>query len=77
MKRCKLIHINDGRPQTLTNGNFVFAEEYVSTSEILNEYLADGWEVKNMVPEFSPAMNETSPVFYKSGFTFYLEREEN
>jgi len=76
MKICKVIHINDGRPKMITNGNMVFAEEYVVTSDILNQYLADGWEVRNMVPEFTPSMEENGPAFYQGGFTFYLEREE-
>lgn len=76
MKVCKLLHINDGRPREIANGEFLFAEEYVRTSDIVNEHLADGWEVKNMVTEYIPGGKEERYPFYCQGFTFYLEREE-
>ena len=75
MKVCKVIHINDGDAKELTNGNFLFAEEYTKMSDILNEYLADGWEVKSMAPEFMHGRHDSGPLFYCCGFTFYLERE--
>lgn len=74
MKECKIIHINDGNPQEITNGNFLFVEEYVFASEIVNQYLGEGWEVRNMIPVFTPNMRDSSPAFFRSGFTFYLER---
>lgn len=76
MKVCKVLHINDGRPNTITNGNYLFAEEYTRAADILNQYLAEGWEVRSMVPEFSPAERESGLAFYCGGFTFYLERNE-
>lgn len=76
MKVCKVLHINDGDPALITNGNFLLAEEYTRASDILNQYLADGWEVRSMVPEFSPAASKNGPAFYSAGFTFYLERDE-
>lgn len=75
MKECKIIHINDGNPQEITNGNFLFVEEYLCASESVNQYLEDGWEVRTMIPEFTPNMRDRSPAFFCGGFTVYLERE--
>ncbi len=36
------------------------------------EYINDGYEVKQMIPEVTP---NGSGGFYKSGFTVYLEKE--
>lgn len=76
MKVCKILHINDGQPKVITNGNFLFAEEYVRASDILNQYLADGWELRTMIPEFTPGAREDGPAFYCGGFTVYLEHDE-
>ena len=78
MKECKMIHINDGSSSTLENGNFHFVEEFDWTAMYLNRLLSEGWEVRHMVPEVSPAIQgDNSYYFYKGGFTFYLEREKN
>ena len=78
MKKCKVIHINDGTASVLENGNFRFVEEFNFTESYLNDLLSKGWEVKHMVPEVMPAIpSDGSYSFYKSGFTFYLEREES
>ncbi len=77
MKKCKIIHINDGSHETITNSNFHFAEEFPWAESVINEYLNDGYEVKQMIPEITPSKVETGTVaFYKSGFTVYLEKEE-
>ena len=77
-KKCKLIHINDGSATTVENGNFHFVEEFDWTAKYLERYLNEGYEVKHMVPEVSPAIQgDGSYCFYKSGFTFYLECEES
>lgn len=74
MKECKIIHINDGNPQQIKNANYLFVEEYLCASEIVNQYLEKGWEVRNMIPEFTPNMRDSSPAFFCGGFTVYLER---
>lgn len=76
-KICKIVHINDGSATVLENSNFHFVEEYDWTSEYVNRLMSEGWEVKHMVPEVSPAIQgeEGSYNFYKSGWTFFLERD--
>lgn len=77
MKKCKIIHINDGTAVTITNGERHFAVEFPWAESVIDEYLNDGYEVKQMIPEISPAVvNEDPLTFYKSGFTIYLEKEE-
>ena len=78
MKKCKVIHINDGAASVRENGNFRFVEEFDFTESYLNNLMSEGWEVKHMVPEVTPAIHgDGSYSFYKSGFTFYLEHEES
>ena len=78
MKKCKVIHINDGTASVRENGKFRFVEEFDFTESYLNDLLSKGWEVKHMVPEVTLAIQcDGSYSFYKSGYTFYLEREEN
>ena len=75
-KECKLIHINDGSAVTRENGNFHFVEQFCWTERYLKQYLDEGYELKHMVSEVTPAIQgEGRYCFYKSGFTFYLERE--
>lgn len=77
-KQCKVIHINDSSASVRENGNFHFIEEFDWIESYLNRFLSEGWEVKHMVPEVTPAIQgDGSYCFYKSGFTFYLEREES
>lgn len=76
MRECKIIHINDGRPQETANGNFYFSEIYPRTETELQTYLDQGYEVKHMVPMVAPAIQKEGAYgFYLSGFAFYLERE--
>lgn len=76
MKKCKLIHINDGAAETLENGNFHFVEEFTWAEEYLNQYLRQGYEVRQMIPEVTPAIQRNGTYsFYKSGFTVYMEKE--
>lgn len=76
-KKCKLIHINDGTATEIVNGNRHFVEEYTWAEDYLNRYLREGYELKHMVPMVTPSLQqEGNYTFYKSGFTFYLEREE-
>lgn len=76
-KICKLVHVNDGSAVVLENRGFHFVEEYEWASEYLDRLLSEGWEVKHMVSEVSPAIQGNGVfTFYKSGFTFYLERND-
>lgn len=76
MKECKLIHINDGCERELRDGNRFYAEEFPETRELIGTYLEEGWQVVHMVPDFSPAIQgEGRYSFYKTSWTFYLERE--
>lgn len=76
MRECKIVHINDGRPETVSNGNFYFEETYPRAEESLNEYLSQGYEIRSMVPLISPGEpGGKGYAFYRSGFVFYLERE--
>lgn len=76
-KQCKVIHINDGSASVRENENFHFVEEFDWTESYLDRLLSEGWEVRLMVPEVTPALQgDGSYSFYKSGFTFYLERED-
>ncbi len=77
MKKCRIVHINDGNHRELTNGNRFFAEHNPQTEEKLNQLLALGYEVKHVVSQYSPSIQgETGNyMFYKSGYTFYLEKE--
>ena len=75
-KECKIIHINDGTAKVLQNENFHFIESFDWAAEYINRFLSEGWEVKHMVSEVSPAIQgEGSYSFYKSGWTFFLERD--
>ena len=77
MKKCRIVHINDGNHNELINGNRFFAEHNPQTEEKLNQLLALGYEVKHVVSQYSPSIQgETGNyMFYKSGYTFYLEKE--
>ncbi len=74
-KECKIIHINDGNPRKLENGNFHFAEEFPWAETCLTKYIQQGYTVKQMFPDFTPVrQNPNAYCFYKSGFIVYLER---
>ena len=77
MKKCRIVHINDGNHRELRNGGRFFAEHNPQTEEKLNQLLALGYEVKHVVSQYSPSIQgETGNyMFYKSGYTFYLEKE--
>ena len=75
MKECKIIHINDGNPIEVSNGNRFFQECFPQTEEVINDYLNQGFEVKQIIPQYSPAIQEEGNFsFYKSGILIYLER---
>lgn len=76
MKECKILHVHDGDVKTLVNGNFHLLEEYPWAEETINNLLKEGYEVKQMMPQFAPAIQEEGVYsFYLSGFMVYLERE--
>ena len=51
-------------------------EDYPWAEKIVNRYLEEGYEVKQMIPIFDPAIQrEGVYTFYRSGFTLYLEKE--
>ena len=76
-KECKIIHINDGSTTVQQNENYHFVESFDWTAEYIQRLMNEGWEVKHMVSEVSPAIqgDEGSYNFYKSGWTFFLERD--
>lgn len=77
MKKCRVLHINDGNSRELTNGNRFFAEHEPKTEQAINKLMEMGYEVKQMVPQYSPSIqgNSGSFTFYLSGYSYYLEKE--
>ena len=77
MKKCRIIHINDGNHNELINGNRFFAEHNPMMEEKINQLLAKDYEVKHVVSQYSPSIqgNNGSFMFYLSGYTFYLEKD--
>lgn len=58
------------------NGDYLLVEEFPRTAEIINKYLADGFNVKHIIPSFMPSVQETGNyTFYKDDIMIYLERE--
>ncbi len=77
MKKCKIITVHDGQPETIHNGNFLYVCEFNKAEEVIDDYLDQGYEVKSIVPEYNPAIQEDGVYsFYKGGFSVYLEKEE-
>lgn len=78
MKKCLFIHINDGKPEVLQNGNHLFVERFFKTEEVIEHYLAQGYEVKQIMPDVSPAeQGAGNYTFYKGGITVYFEKDES
>ena len=75
MKQCRIIHINDGKPEEKSNGDFYFSECFPRMEEELESYLNRGFVVKSMAPVFVPGEPNGGYAFYHSGYLFYLERE--
>ena len=76
MKKCILIHINDGNTEVLRNGNYMFIERLPKTEEVIEQYLSQGYEVKQIIPDYSPAeQGEGNFTFYKGGITIYFEKD--
>ena len=78
MKQCKVLHVNDGNPSVLHDGNFLFVEEFSQAESVITEYLNDGWEVKQIIPDIDPNPVEIGSFpFYHTGFVVYLEKEND
>lgn len=78
VKECKIVQLNDGSAKIQQNENFHLVKSFDWAAEYINKcFLSEGWEVKHMVAEVSPAIQgeEGSYNFYKSGWTFFLERD--
>lgn len=76
MKKCILIHINDGNEEILKNGNRIFIERFIQTEEIIEKYLSQGYEVKQIIPDYSPAQQgDGNFTFYKGGINVYFEKD--
>ena len=77
MKKCRIVHINDGNHRELRNGGRFFAEHSPKMEEKLNQLLALGYEVKHVVSQYSPSVQGDTGayMFYISGYTFYLEKD--
>ena len=76
MKKCIILHINDGKPKTIRNGDFLFVENFPRTEKILNKYLAAGFEVKWIIPDYGPTMLSFGRAFSHSGILVYLEHKD-
>ena len=77
MKKCILIHINDGNAEVLQNGNFLLVERFVKAEQVIEEYLSQGYEVKQMIPDYSPVKQaDGSYAFNKGSVTIYFEKSD-
>lgn len=55
----------------------MLVERFVKAEEIINKYLAQGYEVKQIIPNYSPSQQgEGNMTFYKAGITVYFEKSE-
>ncbi len=74
-KVCRILHINDGNPETIQNGDFLLVQAFPKMESVLEEFLEEGYELKQIISDYSPAVNEEGNyTFYKSGIIAYLER---
>jgi len=75
MKKCVLIHINDGNAKVLHNENFMFVEQFTKTEEIIEQYLSQDYEVRQIIPDYSPDLQgEGNLTFFKGGIIIYFEK---
>ena len=75
-KEMKIITVNDGTREVLTNGNRHFAEEYTWAESVLEMYVNAGYKIVQIVQDVTPTINKPGNYsFYKTGFTAFLERE--
>ncbi len=77
MKHCKIVHVHDASPIELADSDRHHAEEYIWAEEFLSSYLKEGYEVRQIIPDITPAINEKGNfTFYKGGFVVYLEKDD-
>ncbi len=77
MKKCKVININDGSPKVLVNNDGLCISEYTRMEEILEGYFQQGYTLQQIVPNYTPNIQERGNYsFYHDGYTVYLEKEE-
>ena len=78
MKTCKLVHIHSGNKIEVQNENHLLIEEFPETDEIIQRYLNVGYEVKQIIPDITPAIQKDGAYsFYKGGIVVYFEKEES
>ena len=76
MKKCKIVHVNDGTVKVITNGNHHFAEEYPWMENLVDDYLSEGYQLKHMFPSITPnILDKGNYPFYADGFILYLEKD--
>ena len=75
MKKCKLIHINDGNPREIRNCDRLFMEDIPRVEDLLDHWLNKGWVVKQMMPLYEPNQLEQGAIgFYLSGINAIWKR---
>jgi len=76
MKQVKILHINDGNSDVIKNEERIYIETFPCAQGEIEKLVNEGWEVKQMIPEVTPAINKEGVYsFYKSGFTIFFERD--
>ena len=76
MKECKIIHINDGTARVITNGENHFVEDFPWAEELVESYLNQGYEVKQMIPSYTPNVQKAGEYsFFIGGFIVYMKKE--
>ena len=76
MKKCAIIHVCDGNAEIVENKNRLLIERFTHSEEVIEQYLSQGYEVKHIIPDYSPAVQgEGNPTFFKGGITIYFEKE--
>lgn len=76
MRKCKILHINDGTAKVITNGDRHFVEEHPWAEDLIEGYLNQGYEVKQMIPNYTPNVQKNGEYsFFIGGFTVYMEKE--
>lgn len=77
MKKCILVHVNDGEPEILRNDDRMFIEHFMRAEKVIEDYISQGYEVKQIIPDYEPSVQETGNfTFYKSGMIIYFEKDE-
>lgn len=76
MRKCKILHINDGTAKVITNGDRHLVEEHPWAEDLVEGYLNQGYEVKQMIPNYTPNVQKNGEYsFFIGGFTVYMEKE--